>query len=99
LRGDRRKGKVRGVTDAFGGYCGQLTRQVADACRTPGSVLGLGRVKTLTREVGRDNQSGDVSGRDRGNQWLDANDVHDPCQIVGQDGKCHLYGHFWKRLG
>src|SRR6516165_8097321 len=47
------------------------------------------------QEVGRDSQSGGVSGGDRGDQWLDANNVHDPCQIVGQDGKCHLCGHFW----
>jgi hypothetical protein len=42
---------------------------------------------------------GPVSGRDRGYQRLDPDDVHDSCQIVGQNRKCHLGGYLWKRFG
>ncbi len=34
------------------------------------------------------------SGRDRGDQRLDSDDVHDPCQIIGQNRKGHLGGYF-----
>jgi hypothetical protein len=64
----------------------------------PTSASGLGRVKMLTGRSAVNSQSGGVSGCDGGDQWLDANNVHDLCQIIGQDGKCHLRGHFWKRL-
>jgi hypothetical protein len=29
---------------------------------------------------------------------VDPDDVHDPCQIIGQDRKCHFSGYFWKRF-
>ena len=38
------------------------------------------------------------SGRDRSDQRLDSDDVHDPCQIVSQYRECHLGGYFWKRF-
>ena len=37
-----------------------------------------------------------MSGGYRSNQRLDPDDVHDPCQIVGQDGQCHFGGYFRK---
>src|ERR1700686_1403980 len=40
-----------------------------------------------------------VSGHDRSHQRLDTDDVHDPCQIIGQDRESHLGGYFWKRFG
>jgi hypothetical protein len=39
---------------------------------------------------------GSVSGCDRGHQRLGPDDVHDPCQIIGQDRESHLGGYFWK---
>src|SRR6516164_5407757 len=63
------------------------------------SALGLGRVKTgQGRSVLRARSRG-VSARDRGDQRLGSDDVQDPCQIVGQDGECHLCGDFRKGLG
>ena len=62
------------------------------------SQLGLGRVKT-DREGRRyrEQKAEWVSGRDRSDQRLDPDDVHDPCQIVGQDRECHFSAYFWKR--
>ena len=40
-----------------------------------------------------------VSGRDRGHQRLGPDDVHGPCQVIGQDRESHLGGYFWKRFG
>jgi len=40
-----------------------------------------------------------VSGCDRSHQRLGPDDVHDPCQIIGQDRESHLGGYFWKRFG
>jgi hypothetical protein len=47
------------------------------------SQLGLGRVK-MAREGRRyrEQKAEWVSGRDRSDQRLDPDDVHDPCQIV-----------------
>jgi hypothetical protein len=45
------------------------------------------------------NQDPLVSGCDRGHQRLGSDDVHDPCQIVGQDRESYLGGYFWKRFG
>src|SRR5258705_12661388 len=39
-----------------------------------------------------------VSGCNRSDQRLDSDDVHDPCQIIGQDRECHFSGYFWKRF-
>ena len=39
------------------------------------------------------------SGHDRIDQRLDPDDVHDPCQIIGQDRERHFSGYFWKRFG
>ena len=49
------------------------------------SQLGLGRVK-MAREGRRyrEQKAEWVSGRDRSDQRLDPDDVHDPCQIVGR---------------
>ena len=44
-------------------------------------------------------QDGLVSGRDRGHQRLGPDDVHGPCQVIGQDRESHLGGYFWKRFG
>ena len=50
------------------------------------SAKGLGRVKTpFPWEVGEKLGTAPVSGRDRSHQRLGPNDVHDSCQIVGQD--------------
>ncbi len=38
------------------------------------------------------------SGHDRGDQRLDPDDVHDPCQVIGQDPECHFSGYSWKRF-
>jgi hypothetical protein len=35
----------------------------------------------------------------RCNQRLDPDNVHDPCQIIGQNRESHLGGYFWKRFG
>jgi hypothetical protein len=61
------------------------------------SANGLGRVETAfggspSREPG-------VSGCDRSDQRPDPDDVHDPCQIIGQHRECHFSGYFWKRFG
>src|SRR5258705_6579965 len=40
-----------------------------------------------------------VSGRDRSHQRLGPDDVHDPCQIIGQDRERHLGSYFRKRFG
>src|SRR4029434_3791431 len=40
-----------------------------------------------------------VSGCDRSHQLLGPDDVHDPCQIIGQDRESHLGGYFWERFG
>ena len=40
-----------------------------------------------------------VSGRDRCNQRLDPDNVHDPCQIIGQNRETHLGGLLLKRFG
>jgi hypothetical protein len=50
------------------------------------SQMGLGRVKTpiLGKPV-RSQDTGSVSGHDRSHQQFDPDDVHDPCQIVGQN--------------
>src|SRR6202007_490019 len=42
---------------------------------------------------------GCVSGRDRRDQRLDPDNVHDPCQIVRQNRESHLGGYFWKSFG
>ena len=39
-----------------------------------------------------------VLGRDRSDQRLDPDDVHDPCQIVGQHRESHLGGNFTSTL-
>jgi len=39
-----------------------------------------------------------VSGRDRSDQRLDPDDVHDPGQIIGENREGHLGGYFWKRF-
>ena len=43
-------------------------------------------------------RDGSVSGRDRGHQRLGPDDVHGPCQVIGQDRESHIGGYFWKRL-
>ena len=48
------------------------------------SALGLGRVKTLGMLM-LIAMAGCISGDDRGDQRSDPDDVHDPCQIVGQN--------------
>lgn len=45
----------------------------------------------------RTGESHDVS-RDRCHQRLDANDVHDAGQIIGENRECHFGGYFWKRF-
>src|ERR1700721_984158 len=64
------------------------------------SQLGLGRVK-MAREGRRyrEQKAEWVSGRDRSDQRLDPDDVHDPCQIVGQDRERHFSAYCWKRFG
>src|SRR2546429_2492970 len=65
----------------------------------PLSVVSLGRVKTsFPRKLVR-SQDGTVSGHDRSHQWFGPDDVHDPCQVIGQDRESHLGGYFWKRFG
>ena len=39
-----------------------------------------------------------VFGRDRSDQRLDTDDIHDPCQIIGQNRERHLGGSFRKRF-
>src|SRR6267143_89916 len=63
------------------------------------SALGLGRVKTPFQGSRWEARTGSVSGCDRSHQRLGPDDVHDPCQIIGQDRKSHLGGYFWKRFG
>ena len=46
---------------------------------------GLGRVKTRFPGKSVEARTGLVSGHDRGRQRLGPDDVHDPCQIEGQD--------------
>ena len=49
------------------------------------SEMGLGRVKTGGEGRQYWEQKPEwVSGRDRGDQRLDPDDVHDPCQIIDQ---------------
>jgi hypothetical protein len=63
------------------------------------AAMGLGCVKTVSRDAGPGATTRIISGRDRCDQRLDPDDVHDPCQITGQDRKCHFSGYFWKRFG
>jgi hypothetical protein len=62
--------------------------------------MGLGRVKTVSQGR-RTWEPGPrcVSGHDRSHQRLGTDDVHDPCQIIGEDRESHLGGYFWKRFG
>ena len=53
---------------------------------------------TLPRASVR-SRNGSVSGCDRNHQRVGPNDVHDSCQIIGQDRESHLGGYFWKRFG
>src|ERR1700730_17824779 len=64
------------------------------------SFPGLGRVKTVSQGR-RTWEPGPryVSGHDRSHQRLDPDDVHDPCQVIGEDRESHLGGYFWKRFG
>jgi hypothetical protein len=64
------------------------------------SAPGLGRVKTVSQGR-RTWEPGPrcVSGHNRSHQRLGADDVHDPCQIIGEDRESHLGGYFWKRFG
>ena len=41
----------------------------------------------------------DALDADRSDQRLDPDDVHDPCQIVGEDQERHFTGYFGKRSG
>ena len=43
--------------------------------------------------------TGLVSSRDRSDQRLDPDDVHNPGQIIGQDREGHLGGYLWERFG
>src|SRR5664280_1710386 len=63
------------------------------------SGVGLGRVKTPFPEESVRSQDRLVSDRDGSHQRLGPDDVHDPCQIIGQDRESHLGGYFWKRFG
>ena len=49
------------------------------------SEVGLGRVKTALAMSPLAAGPSGVSGRDRSDQRLDPDDVHDPGQIIGQD--------------
>jgi hypothetical protein len=40
-----------------------------------------------------------ISDHDRSHQGLAPDDVHDPCQVIGQDRESQLGGYFWKRFG
>lgn len=40
-----------------------------------------------------------ISGHDRDDKRPDPDDVHDPCQIIGQNRESHLGSYFWKRSG
>src|ERR1700731_458288 len=44
-------------------------------------------------------RTGSGSGHDRSHQRLGPDDVHGPCQIIGQDRESHLGSYFWKRFG
>jgi hypothetical protein len=53
------------------------------------SQKGLGRVKAALRGRCRSGILGaGGSGHDRSDQRLDPDDVHDQCQIIGQDREC-----------
>jgi hypothetical protein len=39
------------------------------------------------------------SGRDRSDQRLDPDDVHNASQIIGEDRDGHLGGSLWERFG
>jgi hypothetical protein len=62
-------------------------------------VLGLGRVKRALGIGPGSERRGCVSGRERSDQRLDPDDVHDPGQIIGEDREGHLGGYFWERFG
>src|SRR5580698_6793386 len=62
------------------------------------SPMGLGRVKTTLAMSPLAGGPSGVSGHDRGDQWLDPDDVHDPGQIIGENREGHLGGYFWKRF-
>jgi len=66
--------------DMFGNWC---SRMVAPAGRVR---FGAWSCQNGFGDVGPGSQGpSGVSGRDRSDQRLDPEDVHDPCQIVGQD--------------
>ena len=54
---------------------------------------------TFAKAVGENRGPCSVSDPDRRDQRLDSNDVHDPCQIVGEHREGHLGGYFWNRFG
>ena len=62
------------------------------------SEVGLGRVKTALAMSPLAAGPSGVSGRDRSDQRLDPDDVHDPGQIIGENREGHLGGYFWKRF-
>jgi hypothetical protein len=54
-------------------------------------VMDLGRVKNgLNGRRFQELRAGGVSGCDRSDQRLDADNFHDPCQIIGQYRERHL---------
>ena len=44
-------------------------------------------------------KTGRASGRDRGDQRPDSEDIHCSGQIIGQNREGHLGGYFWKSFG
>lgn len=64
------------------------------------SAQDLGRFKNgLKKDVRRESAAVEVSGCDRSDLRLDADNVYDPCQIIAQDRERHLARYFWSVFG
>lgn len=63
------------------------------------SASGLGRVKMFSRATDCRGCAEGVSDGDYVDQPLSSDDVNDPCQVVSQDGECHLSGDLRKGFG
>ena len=63
------------------------------------SALGLGRVKTSQQGHQSEAKTGPASGRDRGDQRPNPEDIHCSGQIVGQNRERHLGGYPWQSFG
>src|ERR1700730_18682581 len=99
----RTRGRSAPAASAIWGSAASLNRPIAfdggyhSSCLEARNVrLGSWPSKNaLPREVGEKPGPVRSQAANRGHQQLGTNDVHDPCQIIGEDRESHLGGYFW----